>query len=48
MRHRGFGWVGYQIDDRTALAMRDYISLRAVNHEAVNFISDGVPNIHLA
>lgn len=37
IRHRGFGWLAYQIDNRTAVGMADYIGQRAAG-ESVNLI----------
>lgn len=39
LRHRGFGWLAYQIDNRNAVSMANYINSRGAP-EAVNLIQD--------
>lgn len=38
MRHRGFNWLAYQIDNLTAAAINDYLSTRV--RPAVNLVSN--------
>lgn len=46
LRHRGFGWLAYQIDNRAAIGMRDYISARAAGVPDTDLFSDQGSNLH--
>lgn len=47
LRHRGFGWCGYQIDDLTANTLADYIaSFRVVGEDRPNLVAHSVTNRH--
>lgn len=45
VRHRGFGWMAYQIDERSAVGMAAYISQRTAG-ESVNLVKHEEPNKH--
>lgn len=47
LRHRGFGWCGYQIDDLNANTLADYIVNFRVDGEArPNLVTHGFTNSH--
>lgn len=42
MRHRGYGWLAYQIDNLTAVGINNYLTTRV--RPEINLVSDS--NIH--
>lgn len=44
LRHRGFGWLAWEIDDRFARGLANYIVANTVEDEAVNLFSDQAGN----
>ena len=45
LRHRGYGWLAYQIDNRGALAIGGYIAANALP-EAINLVQHQQPHRH--
>lgn len=45
LRHRGYGWLAYQIDNSTAATMASFIADR-VSNEATNLIEHNFTNKH--
>lgn len=45
MRHRGFGWLAYQIDDRTAASMASFIGKR-IQADPLKLVDGGDGNLH--
>lgn len=44
LRHRGFGWLAWEIDDRFASGLANYIAANTVEDETVNLFSDQAGN----
>ncbi|MDM0003908.1 hypothetical protein QTI51_04005 [Variovorax sp. J22G73] len=40
MRHRGLGWLSFQLDQRTASALAEFIAQRSARTEAGNLAAD--------
>lgn len=45
LRHRGLGWLGYQIDDQAAVGLANFVS-RRVKADMVNLVAHEEPNRH--
>ena len=44
LRHRGYGWLAYQLDDQTAVGVASYISSRA--GPGIDLVGDQVGHTH--
>ena len=44
MRHRGYGWLAYQIDNRTAVGINDYLTPRV--RPEIDLVSDSSSHRH--
>lgn len=46
LRHRGFGWLAYQIDAVSASGIKDYLNARLAGIPETDFVSNQGPNLH--
>ena len=46
LRHRGFGWLAWEVDDRFARGMADYITANTSAAEDINLIPDDPAHRH--
>lgn len=46
LRHRGYGWLTYQIDDRSAAGAANFIRSKTAGVEAIDFVGNGNAHRH--
>ena len=46
LRHSGFGWLAWEIDDLFARGMADYIATNTAGTEGINLVKDEGSNWH--
>lgn len=46
LRHRGYGWLAYQIDERSAAGAANFIKGKTAGVEAIDLVGDQGANVH--
>lgn len=46
LRHRGFGWLAWEVDDRFARGVADYITANTVATEDINLVQNDITQRH--